>query len=110
MRVIAGIFAFAPVLLLFGSAAYAVNYADTTALFRKAGDSAVFFSKSYGYAVFPTVGEAGFIVDGARGKGRVYAQGKLVGDVNDDAAECRLPSWRQGIQPDDFLRGQARAR
>ncbi len=40
-----------------------------------------FSAKSYGYAVFPTVGEAGFIVGGAYGKGRVYVGGKLVGDT-----------------------------
>ena len=62
-------------LLLTAGEAYADNYADTMALFRNAGDSAQFCSKSYAYAVFPTVGEAGFIVGGAHGKGRVYASG-----------------------------------
>ncbi|HEY2684689.1 MAG TPA: lipid-binding SYLF domain-containing protein [Steroidobacteraceae bacterium] len=56
------------------------SYSDTEKLFRSAGESADFFAKSYAYALFPTVGEAGFIVGGAHGKGRVYAQGKLVGD------------------------------
>jgi lipid-binding SYLF domain-containing protein len=68
-------------LLLTAGEAYADNYADTMALFRNAGDSAQFFSKSYAYAVFPTVGEAGFIVGGAHGKGRVYVHDKLVGDT-----------------------------
>ena len=50
-------------------------------MFKHAGDSAGYFSKSYAYAVFPTIGEAGFIIGGAHGKGRVYEQNKLVGDT-----------------------------
>jgi lipid-binding SYLF domain-containing protein len=61
--------------------AHADSYSDTIALFRNAGDSANFFPKSYAYAVLPTVGEAGFIVGGAHGKGRVYVHDKLVGDT-----------------------------
>jgi lipid-binding SYLF domain-containing protein len=60
--------------------AQAGKYEDTVALFREAPESATFFKHSYGYAVFPTVGEAGFIVGAALGHGRVYAHGKLVGD------------------------------
>src|SRR5215472_16249869 len=61
--------------------AWADRYADTVSLFKNAGASSEFFSNSYGYAVFPTVGKAGFGVGGARGSGRVYAQGKRVGDT-----------------------------
>src|ERR1700722_4635652 len=80
MRFIAGLSAFM-VLLLTAGVASADNYADTVALFKNAGASAEFFPKCYGYAVFPTVGEAGFIVGGALGKGRVYVHGQLVGDT-----------------------------
>ena len=59
--------------------ALADSYADTIALFKQAGASAGFFSSSYGYAVFPTIGKAGFFIGGARGKGRVYEQGRFVG-------------------------------
>lgn len=38
-----------------------------------------FFTNSVGYAIFPGVGEGGFIVGGAHGKGLVYEHGKLVG-------------------------------
>jgi lipid-binding SYLF domain-containing protein len=62
--------------------ARADDYTDTTALFRNAGKSGVFFPKTYGYAVFPTVGKGGFIVGAAHGNGRVYAQGKYVGDTS----------------------------
>ena len=56
------------------------SFADTTELFRKAVSPA-FFNKSYGYAVFPSIGKGGFAVGGAHGKGRVYAEGRYVGDT-----------------------------
>lgn len=63
----------------FGNAA-ADKYADTIKTFRDAGQSADFFKSAYGYAVFPTIGKAGFVVGGAAGKGRVYVGGKHVGN------------------------------
>ena len=53
--------------------------ADTVTVFRNAGQSGHFFNKSFGYAVFPTIGRGGVGVGGARGNGCVYRQGKLVG-------------------------------
>jgi lipid-binding SYLF domain-containing protein len=61
--------------------AYASEYDETIALFKHAGDSAVFFKDCYAYAVFPTIGAGGFIVGGARGKGHVYMHDRLVGDA-----------------------------
>jgi lipid-binding SYLF domain-containing protein len=81
MNVITRVFASATALLLSAGLAHADSYLDTEKLFRNAGESASFFSKSYAYAVFPTVGAAGFIVGGARGEGRVYVHGKHVGDT-----------------------------
>jgi lipid-binding SYLF domain-containing protein len=81
VRAITRLAAIAPILMLAASIAHADDYSDTITLFKNAGTSATFFRKSYGYAVFPTVGEAGFIVGGARGKGRVYVGGKPVGDT-----------------------------
>ena len=37
------------------------------------------FAEAYGYAVFPSVGKGGIGIGGARGKGLVYEQGRLVG-------------------------------
>jgi lipid-binding SYLF domain-containing protein len=74
--------AIAPALLLAaGLASAAGKYADTINLFKNAGESSWFFNHSYGYAVFPTVGEGGFIVGGALGKGHVYVHRHLVGDT-----------------------------
>lgn len=71
---------FAVLLPAFHSA-WADRYADTVSLFKNAGQSSSYFADSYGYAVFPTVGKAGLGIGGARGSGRVYAQGRRVGDT-----------------------------
>jgi lipid-binding SYLF domain-containing protein len=39
----------------------------------------LFFNKAYGYAIFPTIGKAGFGLGGAYGEGEVYRQGKFIG-------------------------------
>lgn len=61
--------------------AFADKYSDTVQLFKDAGESASFFGKSYGYAVFPTIGKGGLGVGGAYGEGRVYEKGRHVGDT-----------------------------
>ena len=38
-----------------------------------------FLKKSYGYAVFPSVGKAALVVGGAYGKGLVFERGKMIG-------------------------------
>src|SRR6266851_683860 len=81
MRNITRLLGFAPLLLLAATVAHADKYSDTATLFRNAGDSAEFFRTSYAYAVFPTIGAAGFIVGGAHGTGRVYVKDKYVGDT-----------------------------
>lgn len=67
--------------MLWAGMAAADTYADTVALFKNAGESAGFFSNSYGYAVFPTVGKGGLVVGGAYGEGRVYRGDAYVGDT-----------------------------
>jgi len=62
--------------------AWADEYADTVSIFKNAGESGTFFQKSRGYAIFPTVGKGGVGVGGAYGKGRVYEQGKHIGDTS----------------------------
>jgi lipid-binding SYLF domain-containing protein len=81
MKSITRVFSLAPALLLMAGIAHAGKYSDTIGLFENAGESSSFFHKSYAYAVFPTVGEAGLVVGGALGKGHVYVQGRLVGDT-----------------------------
>ena len=62
--------------------AWADDYQDTVSIFKNAGDSGTFFDKAYGYAVCPTIGKAGAVIGGAHGTGRVYANGKHVGDTS----------------------------
>ena len=82
-------------LLLGMGAVHAANYPQTIALFKDAAQSAHFFRDSYGYAVFPTVGEGSFIVGAAHGDGRVYVHGVRVGK----AAVTQLSvGWQAGGQ------------
>ena len=81
----------------------AIAHADATAkdcanaakLFRDAGESGAFFGKSYGYAVYPTIGKAGFVVGGAYGTGCVFARGKHVGNSSMTQASF---GWQAGAQ------------
>jgi lipid-binding SYLF domain-containing protein len=66
-------------LLLGTGAAHAAGYRKTIDAFKHAAQSADFFNHSYGYAVFPTVGQGSFIVGAAHGDGRVYVHGVRVG-------------------------------
>ena len=69
------------ILILPATAVYASSYDDTIQVFRNAGESGGFFNSAYGYAVFPNIGKGGIGIGGAHGKGRVYIQGKHVGDT-----------------------------
>jgi lipid-binding SYLF domain-containing protein len=62
--------------------AWADEYSDAKNVFLHAGESRDFFNKSYGYALFPTVGKGGVGIGGAYGKGRVYVKGKTVGETS----------------------------
>ncbi|MEL0066397.1 MAG: hypothetical protein VXA40_16395 [Gammaproteobacteria bacterium] len=68
-------------LMMLGPAAWADNYDGTLDVFESAPELKPYFDNAYGYAVFPTVGKGGIGVGGAFGKGRVYEQEKVVGNV-----------------------------
>jgi lipid-binding SYLF domain-containing protein len=70
------------VLCLLVGAAHATTFQEAIDMFKNAGASASFFSKSYAYAVFPSVGSGALLVGGAFGKGRVYLHGHHVGDAS----------------------------
>jgi lipid-binding SYLF domain-containing protein len=84
---------------MFGSLARAdddaAKCAETLKLFENAGESASFFKKSYGYAVFPTIGKAGLGIGGAHGSGCVYQQGKQVGTAKMNQLSI---GWQAGAQ------------
>ncbi|HKX99586.1 MAG TPA: lipid-binding SYLF domain-containing protein [Steroidobacteraceae bacterium] len=86
--------------LMFGALAHAddddaAKCAETLKLFQAAGESANFFKKSYGYAVFPTIGKAGLGIGGAHGSGCVYKQGKQVGTAKMTQLSF---GWQAGAQ------------
>jgi hypothetical protein len=71
-----------PMLALSVSPAWADEYSEALATFKKAGESGRMLSSSYGYALFPSIGKGGIGVGGAYGKGRVYEKGKYIGDTS----------------------------
>jgi lipid-binding SYLF domain-containing protein len=91
---------------LSGAPALAEKYTDTVGLFKNAGESASFFDNSYGYAVFPTIGKGGLIVGAAHGKGRVYEQGKYVGDSSMTQVSVGLQAGGQAYSEIIFLQDQ----
>ena len=81
MRMFARLLGIAAAAVMAAGVAHADKYNDTLDVFKQAVESRAFFHHAYGYAVFPNVGEGGFIVGAALGKGRVYERGRLVGDA-----------------------------
>lgn len=63
----------------FHNLAQAEKYSRTVETFKKSPAVQPFFKSAYGYAVFPTVGKAGFGIGGAYGSGQVYRRGKVTG-------------------------------
>lgn len=82
------------------------KYAETIKIFKEAGESASFFGNSYGYAVFPTIGKGGIGIGGAYGKGRVYAQGKYVGDTSMTQLSIGFQLGGQGFSQIVFFEDQ----
>jgi len=67
--------------LVFSGPVQADKYTDTIEVFKKSETVQPFFKDAYGYAVFPTVGKAGIGIGGAFGKGQVYREGEVTGEV-----------------------------
>jgi len=95
------------VLALGGSLASADEYSDTINVFKVAGESASFFDNSYGYAVFPSIGKGGLVVGGAHGKGRVYAQGKHIGDTTVTQVSVGLQAGGEAFRQIIFFENKA---
>jgi lipid-binding SYLF domain-containing protein len=92
------------------------DVAETIARFSE-GDPGMtaWFKEAYGYAVFPSVGKGGIGIGGARGKGLVYEQGKLIGKTTLTAVSVGFQLGGQAFSEviffkdktalDDFTRG-----
>ncbi len=86
--------------------ALADSYSDTLALFKNAGASATFFTSSYGYAVFPTIGKGGLGIGAAHGSGRVYQTGKYIGDTSMTQLSIGLQAGGQAYSEIIFFQDQ----
>ncbi|MEE4108124.1 MAG: hypothetical protein V2I24_02185, partial [Halieaceae bacterium] len=75
---------FVPLLasLCLAAPASADKYDDARESFPRQEATRPFFDGAYGYALFPTIGKGGIGIGGAYGEGRVYEQGKHIGDVS----------------------------
>ena len=60
----------------------AENYSQTIKVFKDSPVVQPYFQKSYGYAIFPTIGKGGIGIGGAHGKGQVYHGGKVTGNTS----------------------------
>ena len=96
-----------PVLLLLVSfPAAADKFSDTQNMFEGAGVGDLFKS-AYGYALFPTIGKAGFVVGGAYGEGRVYEQGKHIGDTKMTQLSAGFQAGASGFSQVVFFEDKA---
>jgi lipid-binding SYLF domain-containing protein len=81
---------------------------ETVAAFRKADPTIErFFKDSAGYAVFPRIGKAGFIIGGGHGAGEVYEKGKLIGTANTTLVTVGLQAGAQEFSEIIFFENQA---
>jgi lipid-binding SYLF domain-containing protein len=90
-------------LFIFAAPASADDYTDTITLFKNAGESNGFFTNSYAYVVIPTVGKGGLGVGAAHGSGRLYEQGKYVGDIKMNQVSVGLQAGGQAFSQMVFL-------
>ena len=70
------------VLVLMPGYVTADEFAAAAKVFKDSPTVAPFFAKSYGYAIFPTIGKGGIGVGGAYGSGQVFVGDKLTGKTS----------------------------
>ena len=68
--------------LIVSTPALADKFTDAIDTYKKSEAVQPFFKKAYGYAVFPTIGKAGFGIGGSYGTGQVYQGGKVTGETS----------------------------
>lgn len=105
LRMVTGLFC-ATLLAWSAGVAAADEYDTTIERFKESGQAASFFKNSFGYAVFPTVGKGGFIVGGGHGDGRVYRQGRYVGDASVTQLSVGLQAGGQAYSQVIFFEDQ----
>ena len=83
------------------------EYDDAIKSFKNAGESGSYFDKSTGYAVFPTIGKAGFGIGGAHGNGRVYKNGVAIGSSDMTQLTIGLQAGGEAFSQIIFFENQA---
>lgn len=63
-------------------AAEAVDYSNTINVYRGSSELSPYFSRAYGYAVFPVIGKGAFGLGVAHGQGQVYRGGRVTGKTS----------------------------
>lgn len=58
------------------------DYSSTINVFKDSPVVQTFFDNSYGYAVFPVIGKAGFVIGGSYGEGQVYRDDVVTGKTS----------------------------
>jgi lipid-binding SYLF domain-containing protein len=79
---------------------------DTAALFHKSNQSAEFFTKSYGYALFPTIVKGGVGIGAAHGTGELFAHGHRLGHVTMTQVSVGAQLGGEGYSEIIFFRDQ----
>lgn len=70
------------VVVAFAGTVHADQFSDTIGVFKKFPAVQPFLETAYGYAVFPTIGKGGIGIGAAYGKGQVYRNGEVTGEVS----------------------------
>jgi lipid-binding SYLF domain-containing protein len=107
MKHLAKIALAAVALAFMGGSALAATDAETVAAFKKAGESANYFSHAYGYAVFPTIGKGGLGIGAAHGTGSVYQGGKRMGEVTMNQVSVGLQAGGQAYSEIIFFENKS---
>jgi hypothetical protein len=79
-------------------AAEVEDYSITINVFKESPAVVKFFENSYGYAVFPPIEKAGFVIGGSYGKGQVYRNGKVTGITKVFLSFPRI-AWERAYKP-----------
>ncbi len=70
------------VFVVYPTSSLADEYKDAIKVFRDSPVVQPYFKKSYGFAIFPTIGKGGIGIGGAHGKGKVYRGNKVTGKTS----------------------------
>jgi len=91
-------------LLAFSPMAHGADeYSGTIKVFKDSPLVKEFFSNSYGYAIFPTIGKGGLVVGASHGKGQVYKGGAVTGKTSMNQVTIGLQAGGQAFSQIIFL-------